>query len=703
MGWATAGSFTRPGAALVMPLVAAFLLMVEAGPAAAVDGQADHPAAYQACPEGDIPAAGFEDTVDHFAAAAIDCMAHYRITFGTSATRFSPNAPITRAQLASFLVRAAGPAGITLAAPTNQGFEDIDGERSSVQDAINRLAALGITRGTSATTFSPGSAVTRSQMALFLYRFLAAGRVGPGGVDTSDVVPDDTAFTDLAGIPSAAVDAIRALYEMGVTAGATSTTFAPGHLVTRAQMALFISRALSHTNARPAGITIQSESTDVSAGDTFDAYISVRNEDHSPAAGKLVDIFSTPTTDPFSSFDSAGRCIRDRGAESAFGGKVCTIDVSDRRLDDRGNLLVSLQPVEDKLLWAWSGVAGDEFSSGSSDYGNFELEVLKPAAALRVRDDMPTTATALKMGDTVTMVLQLVDDENKPVREEGVKARITTTFTENGVLGRTIIKTYRTDGTGRITLPLRAVDPGTQSGNDTVTLDIDVSVESLGVLDHTTPGVVGKDADESADAVFTWSEEPASPSKLRLRQLELYHELRRSGPGPVHRVWAILTDQYGDRVPGVAVAFSSDDATGVGTGPIEKITDEQGKAEIRYLRDSSVAAAEVISARTVGVIAAPITHYWATEAKDGKSALGIEIVLGDAGGDVVLYDVTSPKLLRYDTNDSFAISGAAVSHAAFEEALALGDYTRISFTNYSRDPEGVASFELSNTRIFDNP
>ena len=183
----------------------------------------------------------------------------------------------------------------------------------------------------------------------------------------------------------------------------------------------------------------------------------------------------------------------------------------------------------------------------------------------------------------------------------------------------------------------------------------------------------------------------------------MYHELPRSGPGPVHRVWAILTDQYGDPVSGAGVGFSSDDATGIGTGRDEETTDARGRAEVRYLRDGSAAAAEAISARTVGVAATPITHYWAAEVKDGKSGLGIAIVLGDADGDVVLYDAASPKLLRYDTNDRFSISGAAVTQAAFEEALASGDYTRISFTNYSRDPEGTASFKLSNTRIFDNP
>jgi hypothetical protein len=54
---------------------------------------------------------------------------------------------------------------------TNDFFTD---DESSAHDAdINRLAASGITGGCGATTFCPGTAITREQMAAFLHRALA--------------------------------------------------------------------------------------------------------------------------------------------------------------------------------------------------------------------------------------------------------------------------------------------------------------------------------------------------------------------------------------------------------------------------------------------------------------------------------------------------------------------------------------------------
>ena len=136
---------------------------------------------------------------------------------------------------------------------------------------------------------------------------------------------------------------------------------------------------------------------------------------------------------------------------------------------------------------------------------------------------------------------------------------------------------------------------------------------------------------------------------------------------------------------------------------MSKNTDSSGVATLRYRRDVSTPSSELISAETSdgNVDARPIYHYWAEPQPDRSSALGIPVLLGDVRNDVILYDAFSPKLLRYDANDRFAIRDVVVTMSAFEEALASGDYKRLSYSGYSTEPGETSSFELTNTRIFD--
>ena len=231
MGRIMTGICRRWSGVLAMVMVAP-LLALASGPAVAVDGKADNLASYTACLGDATASAGFVDTVGHFAEEAIDCLGYYGITLGTTPERFSPNQPITRWQMALFLVRASGPAGIDLPEPSDQGFEDLDRMAPFIRDAINQVAALGITRGTSPTTFSPTLRMDRRSMALFIYRFLSMAQPGPGGADATLIIPDDTVFEDLSGQSEAAVTAIRVIYEMGVTTGTTATTFSPNRRVT---------------------------------------------------------------------------------------------------------------------------------------------------------------------------------------------------------------------------------------------------------------------------------------------------------------------------------------------------------------------------------------------------------------------------------------------------------------------------------------
>ena len=691
--------FTRRSVGLLATLLVASLLVMP-GPAMAVDGKADYLPSYSACVGPATASPGFIDTVDHFAEEAINCLAYYGITLGTSPGRFSPNTPITRWQMALFLIRAAGPAGVSVPQPVDQGFEDILGKAQNIQDAINQIATMGITKGTSATTFHPDLPMDRRQMALFLYRFLLLSPHVPGATDAGRVVPDDTFFEDLRNQSDAVVNAVGVMYEMGVTTGRTATTFSPEGLVSRAQMALFVTRALAHTNARPIGVSMQSQAGIVSSGDTLEVLVSLRASGFRPRSATLVDIFTTPVKDPYGSFGSEGECLQ--VVEAAFGDRVCIIDTSDRRLDELGNVVIVLEPTNDTVLWAWAGSVGDEFRATDNKFTSTRIEVIKPATALRVRDDMKLTASMLKLGEAAEVEFQLVDVDGRPVAEAGVRIQLVTTYETNGVSDRTNIRTYRTNSEGRLTVSYPAEDPDRSSDGDSVTLDIDVITQALEVVDRTTLGVVANDADDADDALVVWSEQAPAASTLRLRQSAVYSELPASGLNPLNVVRAALTDQYGDPVAGATITLTSDQEAGLGETGTTKETDSNGVATRRYLWNSSKAATESISAEAAdGVAAAPAVHYWAVPRTGSTSALGVPILLGDTVRNVILHDAVAPLILRYDANDRFSIREVSVSMDDFEEALASGNYGRISYSRYSNDPAEVSNFDLTNTRIFD--
>ena len=150
------------------------------------------------------------------------------ITKGTDATHFSPNGICTRAQAVTFLWRAAGsPAAKSAAMP----FTDVKAG-SYYETAVLWAVENGITKGTTATTFSPEQNCSRAQIVTFLWRSEkspAAGTVNP----FTDVKPG-TYYAD----------AVLWAVKEDVTKGTTATTFSPNDNCTRAQIVTFLYRAM---------------------------------------------------------------------------------------------------------------------------------------------------------------------------------------------------------------------------------------------------------------------------------------------------------------------------------------------------------------------------------------------------------------------------------------------------------------------------
>lgn len=148
------------------------------------------------------------------------------VTYGTSATTFGPNMAVSRAQMVTFLWRAHGSPKATGTNP----FTDVS-TSDYYYDAVLWAVANGVTNGTSATTFSPDTAVTRSQAVTFQWR--AAGSPVVSGSSFGDVATD-----------AYYVNAVTWAVANGITNGTGGNTFSPDVVVSRAQAVTFLYREL---------------------------------------------------------------------------------------------------------------------------------------------------------------------------------------------------------------------------------------------------------------------------------------------------------------------------------------------------------------------------------------------------------------------------------------------------------------------------
>lgn len=104
---------------------------------------------------------------------AIGQLAELGVTSGVAPDRFEPGGVVSRWQMALFVTRQLQTMGVVLPDGTDQGFADLAGLPSPTVLAINQMSQLGIAKGVAVDLYSPGSAVTRQQMASFLARSLA--------------------------------------------------------------------------------------------------------------------------------------------------------------------------------------------------------------------------------------------------------------------------------------------------------------------------------------------------------------------------------------------------------------------------------------------------------------------------------------------------------------------------------------------------
>ena len=230
-GWATAATAGVVAAALMTSVV-------PAGAESLIDPND------RSLPGAEAPPAPVSDRgeIAEVHVPSVDCVFAQGISIGTAGGTYDPNGMTRRDQMASFIVRSLEAAGYDLPAPSDQGFTDIAGNEH--EGNIQVLAAIGVTEGTTETTYTPAQLVRRDQMASFLVR---AAEYAYEGADL-EVGPEPVpAFSDVPASNTHADNVNTAALVVGVAEGQPSGSYQPAQPVKRQQMASFLVRLVDMT------------------------------------------------------------------------------------------------------------------------------------------------------------------------------------------------------------------------------------------------------------------------------------------------------------------------------------------------------------------------------------------------------------------------------------------------------------------------
>ncbi len=163
----------------------------------------------------------------------IENLFHNGVTGGCGGGGYCPDNPVTRAQMAVFLLK--GEHGSTYLPPacSSTVFADVPCPGGQFVDWINQLASENITGGCGGGNYCPGSSVNRGQMAVFLLKGEHGGGYAPPACAA-------TVFTDVPCPGAQFVNFINQLAAENITGGCGGGNYCPGNPVNRGQMAVFL-------------------------------------------------------------------------------------------------------------------------------------------------------------------------------------------------------------------------------------------------------------------------------------------------------------------------------------------------------------------------------------------------------------------------------------------------------------------------------
>ena len=474
---ALGGRRARRGMSILSALALVAALVVPSAVAQA-------PGGIKACWD-EIEQAPFTDTAGLSAesVAAIDCMAHYGITKGTSATTYSPDALVTRLQTALFLARTVVALELGLPEATSMSFDDLGSVDDDGREAVAQLQMLGIVKGMSARRFAPNESVQREQTAQFLLRLLKLA-------DVTLPDPAEDSFDDLGDVSGDAREAIGVTAALGIVRAQEPGRFDPRAPVTREDMALLLARTLEAAGARPVRMELSLSSESVMVGGAAEATVRATKPDGEPFPGLLIDVFAAYGVSP------GGACNLDDGAHVNGGdagtSQDCRIDRGDPRIDESGEVRVGLahnqQPVT-HWIYAWVGALGQEF-----DNDEVRIQVRAQIGwhsqpfAVRITDPIRS-----ELGRRVTVEARLVG------RNAGGRRMVLVAGAADGSAPRTLL-VGTTNGAGRVSFGLPGlVDP---AENHQRGLPVDETV--LVFWDRNGDSVHDGPAELWAQTVLTW-------------------------------------------------------------------------------------------------------------------------------------------------------------------------------------------------------
>jgi S-layer homology domain/Putative binding domain, N-terminal len=178
---------------------------------------------YQGASFADVPPS-------HIFYDLIGKLSAHGITTGCGGGNYCPDDPVTREQMAAFIIRARG--DFNPLTPPSQRFADVP-PSSPFYNFIDQMAVLGITSGCGGGNYCPSTNVTREQMAAFIIRGIGEFNPPPPASQRFADVPPSNPFYNF-------IDRMGAL---NITSGCGGGNYCPSDNVTRGQMAVFLVRA----------------------------------------------------------------------------------------------------------------------------------------------------------------------------------------------------------------------------------------------------------------------------------------------------------------------------------------------------------------------------------------------------------------------------------------------------------------------------
>ena len=590
--------------------------------------------------------------------------------------------------------------------------------------------------------FRPDDEITRAEMAHFLVGLLAAAAPNVT-IDSSGVIqlgtggtaePADDYFADArSSLPRARDAEISAIYELGVTTGASAAAvqddteppldynYEPAGTVNRGEMAAFITRALAHTSVRPEGISAQYDGTSV--------VVSARDENFAPRENVTVDVFTIDAGGADLAFRADGSCAEVTPLSGTF---RCEIDAADSVTGGDGDALV---PLEDGVadggsaVWAWTG---DNEDTVDDDTDLFRLDIAESeeeSMADRVRISTEFAGAKAHLGSSVLYTVQLQDGRGDvTVGTDGKKpasflVTLTTTAlvpdpadtdTTDGIdtidnpQGASVVSTLplTTDADGAATFSVSGLpDQAKSVKTDKYRVDIVIQPRTDGNAPAVTNGAespyyIGDATTESTASatglitvgavIFSTEDASRAADDVTVSVKPAAGFVAASARGASNRATVSVTDQYGDPVPNVWCTLAS---TGAGTITIggARNVGSDGAYTFGYERVGDTAATETLTASCDqdgdgdGDTATPqdtgtASVEWA--AAPGETGTGADIRAVDTETNTIFVGADGAvAVLTYDSNDRYNIDAdgsgpgtvMASTYAGFEKSISDAD------------------------------